>query len=79
MKKLITILAIFSLTSCVSDYDRVADAKKKYPNAVVTPSTGMIKHNGYEITVEDTVTHQIYAISYYPFSTTKISSIVNIR
>ena len=79
MKKLITILAIFSLTSCVSDYDRVADAKKKYPNAVVTPSTGMVKHNGYEITVEDTVTHQIYAISYYPFSTTKISSIVNIR
>jgi len=79
MKKLITILTLLSLTSCVSDYDRVADAKKKYPNAVVTPSTGIIKRDGYEITVEDTLTHQIYAISYYPFSTTKISSIVNIR
>ncbi len=79
MKKLITILALFSLTSCVSDYDRVADAKEKYPNAVVTPSTGIIKRDGYEITVEDTLTHQIYAISYYPFSTTKIANIVNIR
>ena len=79
MKKLITILTILSLTSCVSDYDRVADAKKKYPNGVVTPSTGIIKREGYEITVEDTVTNQIYAISYYPFSTTKIATIVNIR
>jgi hypothetical protein len=79
MKKLITILTLLSLTSCVSDYDRVADAKKKYPNAVVTPSTGIIKRDGYEITVEDTLTHQIYAISYYPFSTTSISTIVNIR
>lgn len=79
MKKIITILAIISFSSCVSDYDRVADAKKKYPNSIVTPSTGMIKHNGYEITVEDTLTKQIYAISYYPFSSSKISSIVNIR
>jgi hypothetical protein len=79
MKKLIAILMIISFTSCVSDYDRVADAKKKYPNAVVTPSTGMIKRNGYEITVEDTLTNQIYALSYYPFSTTNISTIVNIR
>ena len=67
------------LTSCVSDFDRIADAKKKYPNGLVTPSTGMIKRNGYEITIEDTVTNQIYGVSYYPFSTTKILDIVNIR
>lgn len=67
------------LTSCVSDFDRIADAKKKYPNGLVTPSTGMIKRNGYEITIEDTVTNQIYGVSYYPFSTTKILNIVNIR
>lgn len=67
------------LTSCVSDFDRIADAKKKYPNGLVTPSTGMIKRNGYEITIEDTVTKQIYGVSYYPFSTTKIWNIVNIR
>lgn len=79
MKNLILILLLVSFTSCVSDYDRVADAKKKYPAALVTPSTGMIKNNGYEITVEDTITNQIYAISYYPFSSTKIERIVNIR
>jgi hypothetical protein len=83
MKNIIKIFSVLlvlgSITSCVSDYDRVADAKKKYPNAVVTPSTGIIKQNGYEITVEDTLTHQIYAINYYPFSTTKIATIVNIR
>jgi hypothetical protein len=79
MKNLILVMLLFSFTSCVSDFDRVADAKKKYPNGLVTPSTGILKHNGYEITVEDTVTKQIYGISYYPFSTTKISSIVNIR
>jgi hypothetical protein len=79
MKKLTAILIIISLTSCVSDYDRINNAKKKFPNAVVTPSTGMIKRNGYEITIEDTLTHQIYAISYYPFSENKISSIINIR
>jgi hypothetical protein len=83
MKNLIKIffvlLVLGSTTSCVSDYDRLNNAKKKYPNAVVTPSTGIIKREGYEITVEDTLTHQIYAVSYYPFSETKISSIVNIR
>ena len=79
IKIFIALLIVSSTTSCVSDYDRVADAKKKYPNSVVTPSTGIIKRDGYEITVEDTLTHQIYAISYYPFSTTKISNIVNIR
>ena len=79
MKNLILVILLFNFTACISDYDRVSDAKKKYPNAIVTPSTGMIKRNGYEITVEDTLTHQIYGVSYYPFSTNKISSIVNIR
>jgi len=78
MKKLLFILSVI-LCSCASEYDRVADCKSKYPNAVVTPSTGMIKNNGYELTVEDTLTNQIYAVSYYPFSTTKIYTIVNIR
>ena len=83
MKKTIKIFLILlilgSTTSCVSDYDRVEDAKKKYPHAIVTPSTGIIKRNGYEITIDDTLTNQIYAIDYYPFSSTKIWGIVNIR
>jgi len=81
MKKfnLIIILLAILTTSCVSDYDRLEDCRKKYKNAIVTPSTTLIKRQGYEITVEDTITKQIYAVSYYPFSSTKISSITNIR
>ena len=81
MKKfnLIIILLAILTTSCVSDYDRLEDCRKKYKNSIVTPSTTLIKRQGYEITVEDTLTKQIYAVSYYPFSSTKISSITNIR
>ena len=80
MKNLLLILAIaVLLTSCVSDYDRIEDCKKKYRNGVVTPSTTLISRQGYEVTVEDTVTGQIYAVSYYPFSSTKINYIMNIR
>lgn len=80
MKKLLLIFAIsVLLTSCVSDYDRIEDCKKKYKNGIVTPSTTLISRQGYEITVEDTITGQIYAVNYYPFSTQKIQSIMNIR
>ena len=80
MKKLIALLLIVStFTSCVSDYDRLADAKKKYPHCIVTPSTQLISHQGYEITVEDTITGQIYAVSYFVGSSTRIYSIRNIR
>jgi len=81
MKKfnLIIILLTILITSCVSDYDRLEDCRKKYKNSIVTPSTNLLARQGYEITVEDTITNQIYAISYYPFSSTKISSITNIR
>lgn len=79
MKKLIISISILMFTSCVSSYDRLEDAKKKYKNGIVTPSTSVLKSQGYEITIEDTITKQIYAISYYPFSTTKIYSIINIR
>lgn len=72
-------MIILLSASCVSDYDRLIDAQEKYPNGIVTPSTKLLRDHGYEITVEDTITNQIYAISYYPFSTTKISSISNIR
>lgn len=73
------IAVCFLQQSCVSDYDRLKDAQKKYPNGIVTPSTGLLKRNGYEITIEDTITNQIYGVSYYPFSSTKILGIINIR
>lgn len=79
MKKLLIALLVIGMTSCVSDYDRLEDAKKKYPHAIVTPSTSLLTTQGYEITVEDTITNQIYALSYYPFSSTKIAEIRNVR
>ena len=79
MNKIIGLLIIMVMSGCVSDYSRIEDCIKKYPNAKVTPSTSLIKRQGFEITVEDTITHQIYAVSYMPFSTTKIWTIMNIR
>jgi hypothetical protein len=79
MKKTLLLLAVLALTSCVNQMDRLRDAQKKYPKCIVQPTTSMLARDGYEIMVEDTITDQIYVVSYYPFSTTKISSIRNIK
>jgi hypothetical protein len=79
MKKLLTILSIASLTSCVNAIDRLNDAQKKYPKCIVQPSTSLLARTGYEVMVEDTITNNIYVLSYYPYSTTKISDIRNIK
>ena len=79
MKKLLTLLSIASLTSCVNAIDRLNDAQKKYPKCIVQPSTSLLARTGYEVMVEDTITNNIYVLSYYPFSTTKISDIRNIK
>jgi len=79
MKKLLLALVALALTSCVNQMDRLRDAQKKYPKCIVQPTTSILAANGYEIMVEDTVTDQIYVLSYYSFSTTKISSIRNIK
>jgi hypothetical protein len=79
MKTAILALAVLALTSCVNQMDRLRDAQKKYPKCIVQPTTSMLARDGYEIMVEDTITDQIYVVSYYPFSTTKISSIRNIK
>jgi hypothetical protein len=80
MKKVFLVFATMLLFgSCVSDFDRIENCKKKFPHGIVTPSTGILKQTGYEITVEDTITHQIYGVSYFLGSDTKIYTIVNIR
>lgn len=79
MKKLVLIIALFTLTSCVNQMDRLSDTQKKYPKCIVQPCTSMLARDGYDIMVEDTISNQIYVVSYYPFSTTKISSIRNIK
>jgi hypothetical protein len=79
MKTTILALAVLALTSCVNQMDRLRDAQKKYPKCIVQPTTSILARDGYEIMVEDTITDQIYVVSYYPFSTTKISAIRNIK
>lgn len=79
MKKILLVLAVLTLTSCVNEMDRLRDAQRKYPKCIVQPATSLLAREGYEIMVEDTIENQIYVLSYYPFSTTKISSIRNIK
>jgi hypothetical protein len=79
MKKTLLVLAVLALTSCVNQMDRLRDAQKKYPKCIVQPTTSMLARDGYEVMVEDTINNQIYVLSYWSFSTTKISSIRNIR
>jgi hypothetical protein len=78
MKKVL-LLALLVLTSCVNQMDRLKDAQKKYPKCIVQPSTSLLSREGYEVMVEDTINNQIYVLSYYPFSSTKISDIRNIK
>jgi hypothetical protein len=79
MKKVLLMSVLLGLTSCVNQMDRLKDAQKKYPKCIVQPTTSLLARDGYEIMVEDTITNQIYVVSYYPFSTTKISTIRNIK
>jgi hypothetical protein len=79
MKKTLLVLAVLGLTGCVNQMDRLKDAQRKYPKCIVQPTTSILARDGYEIMVEDTITNQIYVLSYYTFSTTKISSIRNIK
>lgn len=79
MKKLITLLTItIFLSSCVDQNQRWNNLKKMYPNSIVEPATGIIKNQGYDFIIIDT-NNQIIAVSYYPFSETKISNLRNIR
>ncbi len=79
MKKYVTILAILGLTSCVNQMDRLRDAQRKYPKCIVQPATSLLAREGYEIMVEDTINNQIYVLRYYPFSSTSISDVRNIK
>lgn len=79
MKKVLVILAVLVLTGCVNQMDRLKDAQKKYPKCIVQPTTSLLAREGYEIMVEDTINNQIYVLSYYAGSSTKIWAIRNIK
>lgn len=79
MKKILILLPLLWLSSCIDQMDRLTDAQKKYPKCVIQPTTSLLARDGYDIMVEDTIANQIYVLSYYPFSTTKLASIRNIK
>ena len=78
MKKTLTLLAIVLLTSCADQQKRYANLKKMYPHCKVEPATGLIQSQGYDFIVIDT-SLQIIAVSFYPYSETKISQFRKIR
>lgn len=75
---LIITLTLILLSSCANEQNRYNTLKKLYPNSKVEPSTGIIKNSGYDWIIIDS-TMQIVAVSFYPFSETKISNFRNIR
>jgi hypothetical protein len=78
MKKIL-LLSILALTGCVDQMDRLKDAQKKYPKCIVQPCTSLLARSGYDIMVEDTISNQIYVVSYYLGSSTRIFDIRNIK
>ena len=78
MKKLIIFTLFLALSSCADQNKRQQYLQKVYPGSKVEPATGLIQHNGYDFIVIDT-TGQIIAVSFYPFSESKISQLRNIR
>ena len=78
MKKALLIVALSMLCSCADQTKRQHHLQTLYPTCKIEPATGLIQQSGYEFIVIDS-TMQIIAVSYYPFSETKISDLRNIR
>lgn len=66
------------MVSCADQNKREKHLKSIYPKCKVEPATGLIQRDGYDFIVIDS-SFQIIAISYYPFSESKIASMRNIR
>lgn len=77
MKSIIIILFLF-LIGCADANKQLEFLKTKYPNCKVEPATFLVQRYGYEFIVIDS-NFQIIAVSFYPNSETKISSMRNIR
>lgn len=79
MKKLaILFTLIVAVSSCADQSKRQNHLMLMYPSCKVEPATGLIQRDGLDFIVIDT-TGQIVAVSFYPFSETKILNIRNIR
>ena len=78
MKRLLLLLITIALVSCADSQKQLNYLKSQYPNCKVEPAAGLIQRDGYKFIVIDS-TNQIIAISFYPLSETKISSMRNVR
>lgn len=79
MKKLVILFTlIVVISSCADQSKRQNHLMLTYPSCKVEPATGLIQRDGFDFIVIDT-TGQIVAVSFYPFSETKILNIRNIR
>lgn len=79
MKKLLLLLSTIFLLSCIDEQKRMKDCQSKFPGKIVEPATGMLQQEGYGFIVIDTISLQIIAVRYRPFSEKAISSMRNIR
>jgi hypothetical protein len=76
--KYLFILILLVFTSCVDQQERFNNLKKMYPNCKVEPSTGLLQQGGYDFLVIDS-NEQMIAVKFRELSTTKISSLRNVR
>lgn len=79
MKKILLILGItLFVSSCTDESVRQKHLQKIYPNYKVEPSTGLIQQYGFEFTMIDSA-GQMIAVSFYPWSETRICKLRNVR
>lgn len=76
--KLIIIALTIGMVGCADQTNRQKHVQTIYPHCKVEPATGLIQKNGYNFIVIDS-NNQIIAVSFYPFSETKIMDLRNIR
>lgn len=77
-KSILAILLIGMMAGCADQNKRMQNLKAMYPHCKIEPATGLIQNRGYDFIVIDSG-YQITAVSFYPFSETKVASIRNIR
>jgi hypothetical protein len=78
MKKVLFVLIAFVLTSCVDEFNRMENLKKKFPNYKVEPAAGILKKSGYDYVITDSL-GEIIGVNFYMFSESKIADFRHIK
>lgn len=86
IRKIIFFVCIFSMAyimcdimlSCTQFQTKINAAQKEYPNCVITPSVDILRRQGYEVTIEDTLNNKMYAVSFY-FNSCKIYDVIPVK